>query len=59
MESDKSYTIRIKDGIVYKSQDLESWSIDTAKVKISESTFTISAIYIMLSIPYIILTIIK
>lgn len=59
MQSDKKYTIQIKDGMVYKSQDLESWSVETAKVKISESTFTISAIYIMLSIPYIILTIIK
>ena len=57
MQSDKQ--IELKNGIVYTSEDFKSWFIDAQKVKISEATFTISAIYIMLSIPYIILTIIK
>ena len=51
--------IELKHGIVYTSEDFKSWFIDAQKVKVSESTFTIAVIYILLSIPYIILTIIK
>ena len=51
--------IELKHGIVYTSQEFRSWFVDATKVKVSSEIFTIAVIYILLSLPYILITIIK